>query len=80
MSSQNPQLLARIKGENEAVDPGAKIKKLPFKKTISQDNWFYYCFDVAVGIFMLFTSYYYGFLAANRFHLINRRENDEKYD
>ena len=48
--------------------------------TISEENLLYNAFDVAVGIFMLFTSYYYGYLAANRYHFVHIREHDPNYE
>lgn len=47
--------------------------------TISEENLVYKAFDVAVNIFKLLTSYYYGYLAANRFHLVQVREKDPEY-
>ena len=83
-SSMNPIVLAQIKVEKDnssalaAQEKGFKFNTSMF--TISEENLLYNAFDVAVGIFMLFTSYYYGYLAANRYHFVHIREHDPTYE
>ena len=46
---------------------------------ISETSKVYILFNTTVTIIMLGSSYYYGFLAANRFHLIDLHEEDPSY-
>lgn len=85
-STANPRRLATIKCTEQHDDEKTKHnhyhkKNEPWydKLIISEANKFYIVFNTAVTIFMLLSSYYYGFLAANRFHLIDVHENDKSY-
>ena len=49
------------------------------KIIISENNKYYILFNSCVTILMLFSSYYYGYLAANRFHLIEVHKVDASY-
>ena len=46
---------------------------------ISDNNSYYLFFNTCVTILMLLSSYYYGYLAANRFHLIEVHKVDPAY-
>ena len=54
---------------------------VPFmdKIIISDNNRYYLFFNSCVTILMLFSSYYYGYLSANRFHLIEVHKEDPAY-
>ena len=49
------------------------------KIIISEENKYYLFFNSCVTILMLLSSYYYGYLAANRFHLIEVHKEDPTY-
>lgn len=49
------------------------------KIIISDNNRYYLLFNTCVTILMLLSSYYYGYLAANRFHLIEVHKEDPAY-
>ena len=63
--------------DNHTVDE----TNVPFmdKVIISDHNKYYLFFNSCVTILMLVSSYYYGFLAANRFHLIEVHQDDPAY-
>ena len=77
----NPHNVHHHHDDEEDGDDHHHDERLPFmdKIIISDNNRYYLFFNSCVTILMLLSSYYYGYLAANRFHLIDVHKVDPSY-